>query len=835
MLPTTARFYNPAGPDRVASVAVQRATDPELWVIEARRGVSAKKLRPATTHGPYTAEQVAAQFKDITDSLKAEGFLPAGLPALFEALESPNPAHRAHAAIRLGWRRERSAVDRLLTLLPNAVDETCSVVDALGMIGDERAVPALRQQAARKLLSRRRSAAEALRQIGDAEAMAEVRQLALDRLPDEVRSLAEADPVSPQALVEAVQGLEVSQQGLAADTLYELGTLGTVEAARRILLGFDFGEAHRWRYVKSVFKRSILRHDYATFGLLAYEIEARGASKWGTTATVKSGYDGKQRSVRIFARNTQNFLRRLSWRYLVDLARYRPEAYPHAAAEAIIHYPPQPVPPGAHPHFYSTYRFYLFNRVLYSAGTRLRYESRSLNFWPVMAKHVEPKPGAREEMFPELWDAQPDAFLRILAAAKRPEPHAFAVAAIQARHKDLIQSATPANLVAMLRAPYEPTVVMALNELERRFDPAHPDWDLLAQIVQDERPLARKIAQRWLRLTAIKWTGSAGLVLTLLTRAQGDTRDLVYQLTRSRLGEHPELRRALADLIAVALEQPEHHEGTHEVLARLAAEALVQELEEIVSVERLLSWATHGAPAAKGLAGQLLALRPQAAAELGLERIIGLAQHEVASVRAAAAALLNASFESLKTDPSALFVLVESDWDDTRSAAFALVRKLDPASLGLDGLMGLLDSNRAPVQKLGQEVAAAHFGSFPAEELVYRLLQHPHHAMRQFTLDLVVKHLPPGEGPLAKLRDFCRAAVLDLWPQRAVKRRVMDFLQARGLEDERQAALVASAIGDMVRLQGRADRERALEALVRIRLAFPDVPSTVKVLPEGLT
>src|SRR5262249_25142347 len=242
-----------------------------------------------------------------------------------------------------------------------------------------------------------------------------------------------------------------------------------------------------------------------------------------------------------------------------------------------------------------------------------------------------------------------------------------------------------------------------------------------------------------------------------------------------------------------------------------------------------------GSPVAKELAGNLLRLRPAAAMELGLEKLTALAQHEVAAVRAAAHALLQAARDELRADPSVLFVLVESDWDDTRTAAFTLLRRIAAAGLGLDGVMGLLDSNRTDVQEFGRELALRHFGELPTEELVYRLVQHPHPGMRRFALELVVHHLPAGDGPLAKLKEFCRAALFDLWPSRKVKRGVVEFLTARGLEDPKQAAVVSAILGDVVRAQGRADFENALEALVRIKMAYPDVPSTVTVAPEVST
>ena len=47
-----------------------------------------------------------------------------------------------------------------------------------------------------------------------------------------------------------------------------------------------------------------------------------------------------------------------------------------------------------------------------------------------------------------------------------------------------------------------------------------------------------------------------------------------------------------------------------------------------------------------------------------------------------------------------------------------------------------------------------------------------------------------------------------------------------------QAQVVATILGDVVRVQGRADFEQALTALVRLKLAYPELETTV-TLPAG--
>jgi hypothetical protein len=839
MIPATVRFYNPHGPDRVAVVSVEPTADraADLYLVRLARyaaGQSFTHLGKVVTFGPYPESDLPQQFADVVAALRAEGFLPPGLHALFESLSSSDSAVRARAAARLGWLGSLEAVPHLLDAVPDAVDDICSILDALGAIGDARAIPLLRQQAARKLLSRRRSAVEALRNLADADGLAEARLRALERLPASVRDqLALIEQTGETAnkiaaLAQSVQALGPQEQGQALDTLYDLATPATVAVVGQLIPKINFAQAGLWRGVKSVFKRALLRHDYVTFGLLSHAIEKRGRTSKGTTATVKSGYDGVQRSTRIFGRQTQDFLRRLSWRYLHNLAKHRPESYPHAAAEALIHYSPS----DAKGSLDFTY-CYLLIRILWGNGERFGFQARNMRFYLRLSKYAEPPAKVREEAFPELWDAQPRAYLRVLGAARLPEAHFFAVRAVQGPQRKVLQEASLPEVLALLQAPYEPTVDLGLTELERRFDPRNPDWSVLKQLLADQRPLPRELGQRWLKLTAALWLVEPDRIMDFLGAADPGTRNLVLELSIPALVRDQVLRQALAVRLLPLLRGPETVAGIHETYVRLVREALAEELGALLSVSELIDLIARGTPGAKAVAGVLLGRRPEAVAELGLEQITALAQNEVVSVRRAAHALIRSAEEQLRRDPSVLFVLVESEWDDTRALAFDLLRtRIDPAALGLDGLCGLLDSNREEVQEVGRELVVKHFDKLDLVELTNRLVQHPHPNMRAFALDLAVDHLPAGPQSLSRLRGFFRAAIFDLWPRRQVKRRVIEFLAARGLQDEQQAAVVASILGDVVRVHGRADFEQSLEALVRLKLAYPQLESTVG-LPSG--
>jgi HEAT repeat protein len=826
MIPAPRRFYRPDGGDRVAEVAAQPAADRVAYVVAVSRGPHADELRETALHGPYAEDDLPGAVAAATDELRAEGFLPAGVPSLLQALDDPNPAVRGRAPLRLGWRRSAEAVEKLLALLQGSVDETCSVLDALGAIGDPRAVPALRDYAGRKLLSRRRSAVEALRRLGDEEGLQEARQRARGRLPEPVVAALDAPGATAAQVAQAILGFDLPAQGTTLDTLYEVADPVPVAAVRQVLSQANFAQPHVWRNAKSVFKRALLRHDYQTLGELTHAIEMQGRVSKGAIATVKSGHDGQLRATVLFGKKTQDYLRRLAWRYLCDLARYRPEDYAPAAAEALIPYRPEDFAAAG------LGRCYLLHRILWGWGNRFTFDGRSMTFRLRSRNAAQAPAGVREEAFPELWDARPRAYLRLAAAALLPEAQAFAVRGLEA-HPDVLTSASAAEVISLLQAPYESTVQLGLHELDRRFDPERPDWSLLLQLLADDRLRARLIGQRWLRLTAHRWLRDPDLILGFVASPNANLRALVVEMAAGALRDDPALRQEVARRLAELFRTPEGVPGAHEGPAQLARDVLSEELGALVSVAELAAWIARGSPALKALAGHLLRRRPDAVDELGLERLAALAQHEVAAVRAAAHALLRAAADRLRADPSALFLLAESDWEDTRREALDLLRtRIDVAALGLDGVTGLLDSNRPEVQEAGRDLVVRHVSDLPMGELAARLAQHPDPAMRRFALDVVTKHLPPGEAALAPLKGFCRAALLDLRPDRKVKRQVIDFLTARGLEGSAQAEVAAAVLGDIVRLQGRADFENALEALVRLKLAYPDLQTTVR-LPAG--
>ncbi|MFO0629859.1 MAG: hypothetical protein U0325_30095 [Polyangiales bacterium] len=824
-------LFNPRGPDRVAAISTREVWgSPGMFTLVVSRGSRRGRLQVGPQVGPVHASLLDAEVQRLVSQLAQEGFAPSGQATRALRLRGTIVRERAQAARAAGWLRERALVDALLTAGAAAGPDLSTVVEALGRIGDARALPLLREEAERKLLSRRRAGAEALRVMGDAVGLAGVTQRARERLPDAVRDA--WDRGDAAALEASFKQVDAKDLGLALDSLYDLGTPLAVDVTRALLRRVVVHQPHFWRYAKSLLKRAMARVDGETFAILVRRIELAARTARGTRALLKSGLDGQTRQTRVFSVTTQRYVMRRAWRWMRRLAEHQPQDYARVGAEVLAVWQPEDreKPRGQ---FDEWSRAYVFNKVLRGQSAKIECVPRNLRFRiPYNAARIAVPAGARAESYPECWDATPAAYLTVLAKARVIEAQAFAEKAVRARHTDALAQAPPhTTILAMLSAPYDGTVDLALTELERRFDPKRPDWSLLDAMVADAREPVRERALRFVMLCADAWTRDVDRALALMGSRDARLAATAAGLMVIALTEaDPWMRRELAERCLSLLQQPEAFEGAHDGVGRVARESLAAEISAGLGLDEVMALVRAPSPAAQALGGELLGRRPEAAKVLGPDQVLAMAMHDVAAVRRAAMGLLRTDLDALRADPSPLFALADGEWDDTRAVVFDLLRDaIDVGALGIAGIISLCDANRAEVQAFGREMALKHFDRLDPQDLIQRLAQHPAPPMRRFAMDLVAGHLKEGFVALAKLEGFFRRALLDLRPSRAEKRRVMAFLLARGLRDERQAELAARVLGEVARTRCATDTDAALEALVKLQLTFPEVESPLSL------
>src|SRR5207249_11141363 len=177
------------------------------------------------------------------------------------------------------------------------------------------------------------------------------------------------------------------------------------------------------------------------------------------------------------------------------------------------------------------------------------------------------------------------------------------------RHAQAVTAASHDEIAAMLQAPYEPTVQLGLAELERRFNPEAPDWDLLHQLLTNARPAARTLGQRWLRLSAMHWLGDVERIVLFLGLPHPNQQALVVEMVVPALAANRSLRELVADRIVAVLRGPEPAPAAHEGYRRVAEEALTEECNQRLTVAELAQWLERGSGSAQLTAARLRAAR----------------------------------------------------------------------------------------------------------------------------------------------------------------------------------------------------------------------------------
>jgi hypothetical protein len=819
---------------RLATVTLQPASPGHVCVAIAR-GASRYAWTDSRLLGPFPASEGASWLAAAVDELKAAGYLAGGSGPLVHTVQtSKKPRHRAHAAERLGWRRDTSAVDVLRARAQQPKDDISSVVLALGRIGDPRALPELEAEANKKLLSRRRAASEAIRLLGDPNALAAVEALAKERLAD----LGLTEFSTATALSTQLAALSKSKAGPAIDALYDLGTEPAVDAVRGWLLANPYTTPGTWRFAKSVLKRSMARIDAPTFALLMRGIELQGrVAKGGVTTTLKSGLDGETRSTRVFSARTADWLRRAAWRFCTAIGRHRPERYPEVAAAVLVlandadDVPPKgKVPASGHS--------YLLMRALYGGGTRYTVERHR----PVHRANEKFASGgkSREEAFAELWDsdAAVASIRAMLAFGEHRLVQGFALRLAEGRPAVLDGASTP-ELVAMLRHPslWDPITLRLRARLERM----PLDTVALTALASSEHDAARALAASVITVTAHRWVRHDATALALLL-APAALREAAARLVRAAAPSLPaEVRSALVRRVVQALDQPLPQtvegvdegafDGLVEVLDVFAVDLLG--LVDVEVARRLLG--RHAAGAA--VAAIVIGRRADALDVLGPAEVLRLGQLPDASSRTVVAAMMGSGPAAFGSSFGLLLELVEGEWEDVRTAGVAVLQRMEAALLPPDGppdvdrILAIVDSTWPAVQAQGRRFVRAlleqnQAGPSLTAHLLGCLAQHPHASIRSFVLALAEGMLGAGDGApgpdgLRQLEPVLRATLFDVRPSVPLRRRAVAFVVRRGLEDPVQAEVATRLLASVVRSRTHTLRDDALAGLAELVLTYP--------------
>ncbi|CAM2069594.1 WGR domain-containing protein [Sulfidibacter corallicola] len=523
-------------------------------------------------------------------------------------------------------------------------------------------------------------------------------------------------------------------------------------------------------HFRNIFKVSLLRDDFEVFGLLAYRFEAAKAmhSSYGY---VTLGWDyfqvkkeaRKTRSRVGFTSTTREYLYRRCWRELKKQARDNPADFVRMATEYLGHFTDEDVRPAR---VYAYYDYateqdvvttsspyaghFCFSHLLFANSPR--FEVSSKGRWRCRAgvDPAEPRPEGREEAYPEIWDAHPQALIDLLRKSASEEVHHFACKVLQPQRTFSAVVPEP-DLVALLGTPYEITQNLALAWIEDRLVPDPFPMVLLSSLLAASAPRAHDLACGFISEHHSVALDKPDLLALLATHPETPPRRLLNELLVAQvisLTRQEELGRVFLEAV-LALDGDVSAavlEDLHTSLS-VSLAAYLRSLD-LNWIKRLLD---HPAAPVQWFAGKLLLQHEIPAGDLPGEILAALLRADDPTVRATGISLVgNLPVETLLERDDLILESVLSPHAAIRQAAAPIIERVALAHGGFARLMAATLSRylQMPEEGEAQHADLAHVLCGPLdrglaeldEATLWRLVKSRYRHAREVAAQVLTRH-----------------------------------------------------------------------------------------------
>lgn len=531
---------------------------------------------------------------------------------------------------RIGERRLAAAVPTLVDLIQRGdnMQDYC-IAWTIGRCGDPGAAIAMRELHAR----------------GNTDAVKRIALHAWLQLaaPQDVGAHADALIAAwPAPLRAAWSAAELSwfeQLHVRSDVWHTLSMSDWLEQLDQVALAYPLGRTvllaqlrgvplapNTFRAVRHIYKAAELRLDAELFGLLHQRFETTPSRVDAMSYVRRSWMSFADDSLVpdnsvAYSRRTRVYLLRRGWRLLRRLGDSADPAYVEMALGALAAMDDKAAgkPYRRAGRQYDQYSHWLlFNAMLRRHGP-WHTSSTGLSWYQRGA--IMPAEG-RQEVFPALWDARPDALLQLMRRSRCRGVHEFAARAL-ADNTAWCADLPLAALRDLLHSPYEATARFAFNLCRQRFAPGVPDIEWLFLMLQS--PLAE-----------------------------------AQQYVIACIAQEPLLYCTDARLVALVACSPHPNVRRHARLLSQVATSVSGAVDAIVL--QLLDWldncadiddaVSQVAPIADDLAWLLAHSLQQAAARAPYPRVLALLDHRLSRVRMLACAWLLAHQQPVSAIPS---------------------------------------------------------------------------------------------------------------------------------------------------------------------------------------
>lgn len=764
----------------------------DRFVVNFRYGRRGSNLRDGSkTPLPVSEDRATRVFDKLVASKTKKGYREAGTPSPQPAPAAPppprvediaDPRHRRLLTLlgapseawtdldrliyRVGELRVAGATDALVSLLRGAPPKRqYNLARALLRCGEPTALPALF------------ALWESQGTPRHVRGMAEHAITALAPPDERDRFLRRLETRIPRAVLVALQMgrtdavlADLADMPIALELLYLCDAQERRPQLLELLRQVPLRPPH-FQAVRRIFKAAEALGDGDVYGLLVTRIARDRAMYTGRFWRDHTYLPGlgrvKRGDPRLgFSSGTRRWFVRRSWRTLRRLGDAGMAAdYTDLAAGVLLSVSDDTLPPPQSTPWYDWSQqrtvhqwrpgfgvLWAFGLVLFRHSPRFCRNDRSLGLRYVPdASPDTPAPDRREEAYPELWDACPDALVALLEHSRCAEVQAFAARAFRANPEAWARLST-IRLLVLLGSDYAGTAELAADIAVTRYDPHDPDLELVLALASCPWDAARSIALGWIRANPPAFLAHVRVVVGLVLNDQAETRRLALEIlgAASMTAEHarvvveavldharrsdpddPAATERLRDAAGVLLSafSPELRTTPLDVVAELLrhGSAGVAELGAKILLghdtrppelpdELLAAVMTSPHTVVRGIGIRLYGELPDAVLAERFRVLCDLVTNRHADVRAAVrpivARLAGANPSFARTVVAAVLPAICADGPEGMHADVVRLLRRELASalpaLGTDAILKLLRSPEGIVQELGGELLRAH-------------------------------------------------------------------------------------------------------------------------------
>ncbi|MGL5875790.1 MAG: WGR domain-containing protein [Xenococcaceae cyanobacterium] len=357
------------------------------------------------------------------------------------------------------------------------------------------------------------------------------------------------------------------------DTLYQIDNVFTRSVILDLIKTAPLKHSY-FRSLRHIFKMAEYRHDTEIYAIFAARFDKE-----------KGNSNSYYTLDRAYTKKTRQYLQKRVWRTLKQLGEESDRDYINLVTEILLQYSDNDAQTPRRSNYrkwnsqtnsyensnseWDAYASYIIlNHILYENSPRYLSHPKA---WRCQNGYQpgNPLPKSREEAFPQLWQQNPEALLKLLLESNCHPVHQFATKALRdcPEFGDRLELNI---LIQLLDRPYPGTIELAFNLVCDRYNPNQPDRQLILALVNCHLSAARDRAYTWIEAQREYFLNSENFLISLILCDREDTRAFAKRfLSSSILNENATrvlIGQIIAHLLAFSPEQEQIARETGEIL-----------------------------------------------------------------------------------------------------------------------------------------------------------------------------------------------------------------------------------------------------------------------------